>query len=82
MTMNRVRLNITLPQELARQLEMIAGARMRSKFIADAVSERIEALRKEEVSKDMAEGYRVRREESLLLAKDFEAADLEHWDDY
>ena len=80
--MESVRLNITLPKDLARQLESVVGARMRSKFIADAVAERIEALRKEALRAEMTEGYERRKEEGLALTREFEAADLEGWDDY
>jgi metal-responsive CopG/Arc/MetJ family transcriptional regulator len=77
-----VRLNITVPKELARALNEFAGPRKRSRFIVDAVRKEIDQKRKEELEKALEEGYRASAKESLALAREFEGADLEGWDDY
>ena len=80
--MNTVRLNITLPADLAHRLDEIAGPRKRSRFIAGALRRRIEEVQAEELQKLLEEGYRATREESQAIAREFESADLEGWDEY
>lgn len=80
--MSSTRLNIVLPDDLVRQIDQVAGRRKRSQFIADAVKRRIIDLEKERLQREMAEGYRAARLEEDELMKEFEAADLEGWDDY
>ena len=40
--MSNVRLNITIPEEVARQLDIIVGARGKSRFIAETLRKRIQ----------------------------------------
>ncbi len=80
--MNSSRLNIVLPDALIREIDQVAGKRKRSQFIADAVKRRILDLEKDRLQKEMAEGYRATRSEDEELAREFEASDLEGWDDY
>ena len=82
MNTNTVRLNITIPKELARTLNEFAGPRKRSQFIAEAVKQRIEKKEKEELKKILEEGYRATARENLAITKAFESADLEGWDEY
>ena len=80
--MSVVRINITLPQDLADELDKIAGARKKSSFIAKTLEEKIARIKADEIQRLLEEGYKVRREESLSIAKEFEAVDLEGWDEY
>ena len=80
--MNSTRLNIVLPDALIREIDQVAGRRKRSQFIADAVKRQIIDLEKDRLRREMAEGYRAARQEDEELTKEFEAADLEGWDDY
>lgn len=80
--MSNSRLNIVLSKDLIEEIDRIAGRGKRSRFIADAVKRRIRELEKERLRKEMAEGYQAVRQESEELAREFEAADLEGWDDY
>ena len=80
--MNAVRLNITLPEELVRQLDDLAGPRNKSRFIAETLRQKIERMQNEQLQALLEEGYKSARQESLDLAKDFELVDLEHWDEY
>ena len=82
MNTETVRLNITIPQDLAHALNKFAGPRKRSQFIAEAVRFRIEQKEKEELEKTLEEGYRAVAQESIGITKEFEAADLEGWDEY
>jgi metal-responsive CopG/Arc/MetJ family transcriptional regulator len=77
-----VRLNVTLPDDLARKLDEIVKPKEKSHFIAETLRERIEKIEHEELQKALEEGYKARREEGQFIAKDFEAIDLEGWDEY
>jgi metal-responsive CopG/Arc/MetJ family transcriptional regulator len=77
-----VRLNITLPKGLVQAMNRVAEPRKRSRFIAEAVRQKIEQNDKEALEKLLVEGYRAAAKESLALTKEFESADLEGWDDY
>ena len=80
--MSNVRLNITLPKELARQLTSIVGTRGKSRFIAETVRKRIQEIKEERLQQLLEEGYKARKKESQSIAREFEPADLEGWDEY
>jgi len=80
--MSAVKLNITIPEELARQLEKLAGRRKKSRFIAEALRKRIGEIQEQELNQILEEGYKERKQESLSIAKEFEPVDLEGWDEY
>jgi len=80
--MSVVRLNITIQEELARQLDKLVGPREKSRFIAEALKQRIEEIQEEELNKILEEGYKARKQESLSIAKEFEAVEMEGWDEY
>jgi CopG family transcriptional regulator / antitoxin EndoAI len=77
-----VRLNITLPKGLVDAMNRVTEPRKRSRFIAEAVSQKIEQKEKEEMEMLLIEGYQATAKESLAITKEFESADLEDWDDY
>ena len=80
--MNTVRLNVTLPEELARQLDNLAGPKKKSRFIAETLRQRIEKIRNEQLQILLEEGYKSAKQEGLAIAKEFEFVDLEGWDEY
>ena len=80
--MNTVRLNVTLPRELALQLDNLAGPKRKSRFIAETLRQRIEKIQNEQLQILLEEGYKSAKQESLALAKEFESVDLEGWDEY
>ena len=77
-----VRLNVTLPKGLVEAMYRVTEPRKRSRFIAEAVRQKIEQQEKEEMERLLEEGYQAAAKESLALTKEFESADLEGWDDY
>jgi metal-responsive CopG/Arc/MetJ family transcriptional regulator len=79
--MGTARLNITLPEELVEELDQIAGHRGKSRFIASTIRDRLKELRAGLLREELAEGYRARNQESSDLTKDFEAVDLEGWNE-
>jgi len=80
--MNMIRMNITIPEDLARQLDKLVGPRKKSRFITETLKERVKKIEEDKLQKMLEEGYKNRREESLSIAKEFEPVDLEGWDEY
>jgi metal-responsive CopG/Arc/MetJ family transcriptional regulator len=80
--MDTVRLNITLPEDLAHQLDRLVGPRKKSRFITEALRQRIEKMKNDQIQKLLKEGYKARKAESLAITKEFEPTDLEGWDEY
>lgn len=77
-----VRLNIILPQDLAKSLNEVAGPRNRSRVISESIREYLRQRKKSELDKQLEEGYRASAKENIALAKEFEAVDQEGWDEY
>jgi len=82
MNTENVRLNITLPKDLVHLIDQMSGPRKRSLFIAEAVQLKVRQAKKEALEKKLAEGYRAGYTQSRKIANEFEAIDLEGWDDY
>lgn len=80
--MSSSRINIVMLDTLIAEIDQVAGKRKRSQFIADAVRRRIIDLERDRLRNMMAEGYRVTRHEDEELTREFEASDLEGWDEY
>ena len=80
--MSVVRMNITVPEELAQQLDKLIGPRKKSHFIAETLKERIERIQNEELQEILEEGYKVRKRESQSITEEFQSVDLEGWDEY
>ena len=77
--MGTVKLNITLPIEIAKDVDSLLGTVDKSSFIVDCLRHRIKQIEKENLLK---EGYKNTKLEGLALAKEFESIDLEGWDKY
>lgn len=67
--MNTVRINITLPFEVAKMLENVKN---KSAFIAEAIKERIEREEKASLVRELTEGYRTRKKEEKELSLDWD----------
>ncbi len=68
--MNTVRVNITLPSEIA---EMLKDVKNKSGFIAEAIRDRIEREKKAYLIKELAEGYKAGKSEDRQLAEEWDA---------
>lgn len=71
------RLNITLPDEIARQL---ATKRNKSRFIAIALEEKLEREKKKIIESLLLEGYKATSKEEEKLRDNWEKAGIEGWD--
>jgi metal-responsive CopG/Arc/MetJ family transcriptional regulator len=70
------RLNITLPEEIVRNIEEIPN---KSRFIAEALKEKLERLKRENLDRLLMEGYKATKEEDKQIAKDWDKITLEGW---
>jgi len=80
--MSFVRVNITIPDHLARKLDKMVSPRKKNKFIVETLEERIPRMEREELTSNLEEGYKERRDEGLKIAEEFKTVDLEGWDEY
>ncbi len=70
------RLNITLPDEIAKK---IANKRNKNRFIAEALKEKIQREKYNQIEQLLLEGYTATSEEDLELLADWEKAGIEGW---
>jgi hypothetical protein len=68
--MNTVRVNITLPSEIA---EMLKHVKNKSGFIAEAIRDRIEREKKAYLLRELTEGYKASKREDKQLTEDWDA---------
>lgn len=71
------RLNLKIPLDVMEEIERLSGPRERSKFILEAIRDRIAAIKRERLALLMKEGYLARSDEAAELAKEFEPLDVE-----
>jgi metal-responsive CopG/Arc/MetJ family transcriptional regulator len=72
--MRMKRLNITLPDELATELKALPHI---SRFIAEAVRERLDQEKKKKLDEFLVEGYKATAREDGLLDAEWELATVE-----
>jgi hypothetical protein len=80
--MNTVRMNITIPERLARRLDRLVGPGKKTKFIVESLEDCISRMEREKLLADLEEGYKVREQEGIKIAEEFRESDLEGWDEY
>jgi len=74
--MNMKRLNITLPEDLYKELEAIPN---KSSLIAEALKEKLERDRKKRLDKLLIDGYKATKEEDRKVNEEWEKITLEEW---
>lgn len=72
------RLNITLPERVAEAIEVYQN---KSKFIAEAINEKIEKDKKEKLDILLVEGYKSECNADKKINKEWKIATLERWPD-
>lgn len=70
------RLNITLPERLVQRMKKIPN---KSRFIAEAVEEKLKKIRKEELNVVLIKGYLATRNEDKKIDKEWKKITLEDW---
>ena len=82
MSTEMVRLNISLPASITKELNKFTRPRKRSQFIGQAIQLLIRQLKEKEKKALLEEGYRSTVTEGLQITRDFEPIDIENWDEY
>ena len=70
------RLNITLPDEVVRGIKDLPN---KSRFIAEALKEKLERIERERLDRLLVEGYKATKEEDKRIDKEWEKITLEDW---
>lgn len=69
-------IEVKLPDEIFGVLSTIA--KQKDKFVIEAIREKLEREKKQNLKQLLAEGYQSTAKEDLALAKEFETADFEN----
>lgn len=78
--MTTVKVTLTLPQTLMREMREVAPPRGLSKLVAEAIEAYLEAKKKKELEQRLIAGYKATAAEMLAFTKEWEAADFADWD--
>jgi len=70
------RLNITLPEEINEQIKNLPN---KSRFIAEALKEKLERIEREKLDRLLVEGYKATKEEDRRIDEEWEKITLEDW---
>ena len=70
------RLNITLPDEVIREIKDLPN---KSRFIAEALKEKLERIEREKLDRLLVEGYKATKEEDKRIDKEWGKITLEGW---
>ncbi len=70
------RLNITIPEEINKEIKNISN---KSSFISEAIKEKIERIKKEKLDKLLIEGYQATSKEDKEINDEWEDITLEGW---
>lgn len=77
--MKTLKLNFTVPEDVAEALKARVSKRKRSEFVAAAVRDKLNDLEREQLRKLLTEGYQTRRNEDAEVNQEWEGAVLEQW---
>jgi len=70
------RLNITIPEEIVLGIKDVPN---KSRFISEAVKEKLDRINKEKLDKLLIEGYKATRNEDKEINQEWEKITLEGW---
>ena len=70
------RVNITLPDEVIREMKDLPN---KSRFIAEALKEKLERIEREKLDRLLVEGYKATKKEEKGIDKEWEKITLEGW---
>lgn len=73
-----LKLNFTVPEDIANELKNRVSKSHRSAFVTEAIQKRLEELKKKDLEKELEEGYKARRDESAEITREWEKISLEN----
>lgn len=77
-----VRTTVHLNEELLARLRPFVPPRGLSRFVNQAMAEKVEALERHEIEQAMIEGYLASREDQRDIDEDWRVVDLEGWPEW
>ena len=77
--MKALKLNFTVPEDVAEALKARVSKRKRSAFVTAAVLDKLKELEKEQLRQALVEGYQARKEEDAEVNQEWEGPTLEGW---
>ena len=77
--MKTLKLNFTIPEDVAHALKERVAKQKRSAFVTTAVLDKLKELEKEQLRQSLIEGYQARREEAVKINREWEAVTLKEW---
>ena len=77
--MKTLKLNFTVPEDVAEALKARVSKRKRSAFVAAAVLDKLKELEQEQLRQSLVEGYQARRAEDAEVDQEWEGVTLEGW---
>ena len=80
--MKTLKLNFTVPEDIAEELRTRVSKRHRSAFVAAAVAEKLKELEAEQLRQSLVEGYKARQAEDIEVNQEWEGVTLEEWPRY
>lgn len=77
--MKTLKLNFTVPEDIAEELRTRVTKRKRSAFVAAAVLEKLREIEQEQLRQTLKEGYQERLEEDAEIDSEWEVPTLKGW---
>ncbi|MDD4924711.1 MAG: hypothetical protein PHF74_07805 [Dehalococcoidales bacterium] len=77
--MKTLKINFTVPEDVAEELKSRVSKRKRSAFVTAAVAEKLKKLEEEQLRQSLVEGYQVRQAEDVEVNLEWDEATLEEW---
>jgi hypothetical protein len=77
--MKTLKLNFTVPEDVAEALKARVSKRKRSAFVSEAVLDKLKGLEQEQLRQSLTEGYQARRDEDAEVNQEWEGATLAEW---
>ncbi len=77
--MKTMKLNFTVPEDVAGLLKARVSKRKRSAFVSAAVLAKLKELERESLRQELAEGYQARRDEEASIDREWAEGTLEEW---
>jgi len=77
--MKTLKMNFTVPEDVAEALKSRVSKRKRSAFVATAVADKLKELEEKQLRQSLVEGYQARQAEDAEVNQEWEGATLEEW---
>lgn len=77
--MKTLKINFTVPEDVAEALKSQVSKRKRSAFVAAAIADKLKEVEEEQLRQSLVEGYQARQAEDAEVNQEWEGATLEEW---